>query len=291
MPNKKENRTILVAGATGRQGGAALRHLRERGFPVRALTRDPDQPKARALLGRGVEVVRGNMDDREALARAMDGVYGVFSVQDRREAGIEGEIRQGTLVAETARRSGVRHFVYTSVGSADKQTGVPHFDSKFRIEEHLRGTGLRYTILRPVFFMENWLGMRQGIESGTLGLPLSPERRLQMIAADNIGAVVAMAFEHPGKWQDRAFDLAGDELSMAELAQVFTRAAGREVKYQQVPWEEFEKQAGKELTVMYRWFENVGYHVDIAAVRQELPSLMSFEQWINAYWHSATQTA
>src|SRR6185503_12374994 len=96
------------------------------------------------------------------------------------------------------KRSRISHFVFSSVGSADRRTGIPHFDSKFRIEEHLRGTGLRYTILRPVFFMENWLGMRDTIESGTLALPLSPETRLQMIAVDDIGIFVTMALEHPG---------------------------------------------------------------------------------------------
>lgn len=292
MPsNKRGNRTVLVIGATGHQGAAALRHLRKRGFPVRALTRDPDQPQARALTGPGVEIVRGDMEDPGSLAGALDGVYGVYSVQNPRQAGIEGEIRQGINVVEAARRSDVKHLVYSSVASADQRTGIPHFDSKFQIEEHIRRTGVHFSILRPVFFMENWLGMRQTIESGTLSLPLKPTTRLQMIAVDNIGGVVATAFEHSGKWQDRTFELAGDELSMAELAQVFTRASGREVQYVQAPWDEFEKQAGKEMTLMYRWFEETGYHVDISAVRQEYASLMTFEQWINSNWHSSTRTA
>jgi uncharacterized protein YbjT (DUF2867 family) len=291
MPTNKKGRTVLVTGGTGHQGAAALRNLRKRGFPVRALTRDPDQPKARALTGPGVEIVRGDMEDPASLAGALDGMYGVFSVQNPRQAGIEGEIRQGINVVEAARRSDVKHLVYSSVASADQRTGIPHFDSKFQIEEQISRTGVHFTILRPVFFMENWLGMRQMIESGALSLPLKPTTRLQMIAVDNIGGFVAMAFERSGKWQDRTFELAGDELSMAELAQVFTRASGREVQYVQVPWDEFEKQAGKEMTLMYRWFEATGYHVDISGVRQEYPSLMTFEQWINSSWHSSTRTA
>ena len=268
-----------------------MRHLRERGFPVRALTRDPDQPKARSLMAPGVEIVRGDMDNPQSLTRAMDGVYGVHSVQNSHEAGVEGEIREGLNMAEAARRSGVSHFVYSSVGSADQRTGIPHFDSKFRIEEHIRGTGLHYTIVRPVYFMENWMGMRDSINGGTFSLPLNPDTRLQMIAVNDIGAVVAMALEHPGKWQGRAFDLAGDELSMTELAEVFSRASGHEVRYTQVPWDEFEKQAGKEMTMMYRWFQDTGYHVDISAVRQEYPALTTFGQWIHAKWHSSTRTA
>ncbi len=292
MPaNKKGKKTILVTGATGHQGGASLRQLRERGFPVRAMTRDPDQPKARALTGPGVEVVRGDMEDQGSLIRAMDGVHGVVSVQDSHAAGVEGEIRQGINTADAARRSDIRQFVYCSVASADQKTGIPHFDSKFRIEEHIRGTGMHFTVVRPVFFMENWLSMRQMIDGGTLALPLSPDTRLQMVAVEDIGRVVATAFEYPGRWQDRVFELAGDELSMSELAEVFTRASGRDVQYVQIPWDQFEGQIGKEMTTMYRWFQDVGYHVNIGEARQDCQNLMSFDHWINANWHSATRTA
>jgi uncharacterized protein YbjT (DUF2867 family) len=292
MPaSQKKNKLILVTGATGQQGGASLRRLRERGFPVRALTRDPNQPKARTLVGPGIEVVRGDMDDQASLIRALDGVHGVFSVQDPLHAGVDGEIRQGKGVADAAKRSRISHFVYTSVAAADQRTGIPHFDSKFQIEEHIRGTGMRFTILRPVFFMENWLGMRQSIESGSLIMPLDPSTRLQMISVDDIGGFVAMAFEQPGKWQDRAFDIAGDELSMADLAGVFSRVANREVRYVQMPWDEFEGQAGKEIAQMFRWFQDVGYHVDVPAVRQEYPKLTTFDSWLNSHWRAAARTA
>jgi uncharacterized protein YbjT (DUF2867 family) len=288
---KKRSKTILVTGATGHQGGASLRHLRESGFAVRAPIRNPDQPQARTLAGSGVEVVQGDMEDRNSLVRALDGAYGVLSVQNSHQGGVEGEIRQGINVADTAKTSGITHFVYSSVASADQHTGIPHFDSKFRIEEHIRGTGMHFSIVRPVFFMENWHAMRETIENGALKLPLDPAKRLQMTAVDNIGGVVAEAFAHPGKWQNRIFELAGDELSMQELAQVFTRACGREVRYAQVPWDEFERQAGPEITTMYRWFQDVGYHVDLDAVRQEYHNVMSFEQWINSHWHTSRRTA
>jgi uncharacterized protein YbjT (DUF2867 family) len=292
MPaNSNKNKIVLITGATGQQGGAAVRHLRERGFPVRAFTRDPGQPKARALVGHGIEVVRGDMEDEASLTRAMEDVYGVYSVQDWNQAGIEGEIRQGARVANAAKRSNISLFVYSSVASADQRTGIPHFDSKFRIEEMIRGTGMPYTIVRPAFFMENWLGMRQAIEGGAISLPLDPAIRLQMVAVDDIGGVVATALERVGKWQDRAIELAGDELSMSELAQAFTRASGREVRYVQLPWDEFEQQAGKELTLMYRWFQHTGYHVNIGAVRSEYPKLMTFERWMNSKWHTVTQAA
>ncbi|HUB82936.1 MAG TPA: NmrA/HSCARG family protein [Bryobacteraceae bacterium] len=282
MP-KVNDRLILVTGATGHQGGAAFRKLRERGFPVRALARNPENENARALVGHGAEVVRGDLEDPGSLTRAMDGVHGVFSVQPS-SRGAEVEIREGITLADAAKRSRISHFVYSSVGSADRRTGVPHFDSKFRIEEHIRGTGMRYTIFRPVFFMENWLGLRDRIEQGQLPLPLAPETRLQMIAVDDIGAFVAMAFEKAGHWQGRAVDIAGDELSMADLAGRFSHMIGREVRYQQVPWKEWETQVGSEMSKMWHWFEDVGYNVDISALRQEHSSLMGFDRWLSTHW-------
>jgi uncharacterized protein YbjT (DUF2867 family) len=284
--DERRERTILVTGVTGRQGGAVLRHVRERGFTVRGLTRDPNRPEALRLAGHGVEIVQGDLGDPPSLLKAMDGVFGAFSVQDWK-GGIETEVLYGLNMAETAERSVLDHFVYSSVASADQNTGIPHFDSKFRIEEHIRNTGLRYTILRPVFFMENLLDMKGMIEQGTLAMPLDPERRLQMVAVDDIGAFAAMAFEHPGHWARRTIELAGDELSMTDIAKEFTDHTGREVRYSQVPWDEFERQAGAETTIMFRWFQNVGYHADINAVRQERPHVLTFGRWLVQNWRKA----
>jgi uncharacterized protein YbjT (DUF2867 family) len=291
MAARRSNKLILVTGATGHQGGAVLQVLHEKGYPVRASTRHPDSPKAHALVGHGTEIVRGDLDDMPSLVRAMDGVYGVFSVQTPMEEGVEAEIRQGINLADAAKRSRVSHFVYSSVSSADRRTGIPHFESKFRIEEHVRATGTPYTIFRPVFFMENWLGMRDTIEQGVLAMPLDPETRLQMIAVRDIGVFTAMAFEKPGHWQGRAVDIAGDELSMREIADSLGRLSGRVVAYSQIPWDRFEQTAGREMTVMYRWFQDVGYSVDLAALRQENSNLTNFERWLQTNWRSQTQAA
>ena len=288
---KNDARTILITGSTGKQGGASWRHLRAKGFPVRALTRHPGDEKARALVGQGTEVLRGDLNDPASLTQALDGAYGVHGVTTMEPGGPASEIQQGLNLTDAAKRQRISHFVFSSVGSADRKTGIPHFETKARIEEHLRGTGMRYTILRPVFFMENWLGMRDAIEMGTLALPLSPDTRLQMIAVDDIGIFVTMAFEHPAHWQGRAVDIAGDELSMTRLADAFGRMIGRNVQYAQVPWDKFEQKVGPEMTSMYRWFEEVGYSVDIAALRQEHPNVMSFERWLQRNWRPRTQAA
>jgi|SRR5829696_1051730 len=283
-----EGRVILVSGATGQQGGAVARNLLERGFAVRALTRDAEKPESRELADLGAEIVGGDLEDHVSIERALDGVYGVFSVQQFFEAGYEGEVRQGVLLADAAKAAGVEHLVYSSVGSAHRGTGIPHFESKFQVEEHVRASGVPYTVLRPVYFMQNWEFMREPILGGTLPQPLDPDKPLQMIDAWDIGVFAAMAFEDPGRWMGREVDLAGDEMTMPEVAGTFSRVIGRNVEYFQVPWEGFEEQMGEEGTVMYRWFNAVGYEANIAALSDDYPGLTSLEQYLRAHgWENA----
>jgi uncharacterized protein YbjT (DUF2867 family) len=282
-------RLILVCGATGKQGGAVARSLLERGFRVRALTRDPQKPEAQALAEQGAEVVQGDMEDRSAVDQVLvEGVYGVFSVQNFWETGYDGEVQQGNTVADAARAAGVDHFVYSSVGSAHRKTGIPHFESKWEIEEHVRQIGLPFTIFRPTFFMQNWEWTREMILGGTLAQPLDPDKPLQQVAVEDVGAFAAIAFENPDSWIGREVDLAGDEQSMSEIAETYGRVIGREVSYYQVPWDQFEEQMGEEATLNLRWINDVGYEADIAALRQEYPELTSFERYLRTHgWEGA----
>jgi uncharacterized protein YbjT (DUF2867 family) len=274
------NKTILVTGATGQQGGAVARHLlKQPGFAVRALTRDTAKPAAQALAHAGAEVFQGNLDDASSMRRAVEGAWGVFSVQDFMESGYDREIRQGKHLADAAKAAGVQHFVYSSVVSADRKTGLPHFESKWQIEQHIHLRGLPFTILRPAFFMQNWYGfMRDAILDGTLPLPLDPQTSLQQISVDDIGAFAAMAFHNPSKWAGRTVELAGEELTMQRTVETLSRVVGRNVKYIQVPWDQFRQNAGEEMTKMYRWFQDVGYHVNISGLRTEYPSLATLEK-------------
>jgi uncharacterized protein YbjT (DUF2867 family) len=283
-----EGRVILVSGATGQQGGAVARNLLERGFAVRALTRDTEKAAARELAELGAEVVSGDLEDRASIERVLDGVYGVFSVQQFFEAGYEGEVRQGVLLADAARDAGVEHLVYSSVGSAHRETSIPHFHSKWEVEEHVRASGVSYTVLRPVFFMQNWGWMREPILGGTLPQPLDPDKPLQMLDAGDIGVFAAMAFEDPETWIGREVDLAGDEMTMTEIAGRFSRVVGRNVDYFQVPWKDFEEQMGEEAAIMYRWFNDHGYEANIAALKDEYPGLVPLEQYLRAHgWENA----
>jgi uncharacterized protein YbjT (DUF2867 family) len=281
-------RLILVCGATGSQGGAVARSLLDRGFRIRALTRDAQKPEAQALAEHGAEVVQGDMEDRSSMDRVLEGAYGVFSMQNFWEAGYDREVRQGKTVADAAKAAGAEHYVYSSVGSAHRQTGIPHFDSKWEVEEHVRGLGLPYTVLRPVFFMQNWEMMREPILGGTLPQPLDPDKLFQQVAVEDVGTFAAIAFEHPDNWVGREVDLAGDDQTMPEIAETFGRVVGREVSYYQVPWEQFAEQMGEEYEVMYRWFNDVGYEADITALRQEYPELTNFERYLRGHgWEGA----
>ena len=283
MSNGQGGETILVTGATGQQGGAVARHLLQNGFRVRALTRDPEKPAAGALRDDGAEIVQGDLDDRASVRRALDGVYGVFSVQNFWETGYQREVDQGIALADAAREAGIEHFVYSSVGSAHRDTGLEHFESKWKIENHVREIGIPFTIFRPVFFMNNWENpfLRDMVLGGTLAQPLDPDRPFQQVAVDDIGAFVAKAFRDRERWLGRELDLAGDERTMPEIADAFGRAIGRPVQYVQVPWDEYRQAAGEEYYKMYRWFNEVGYDADVAALRSEYAGLTNFDQYLD----------
>src|SRR5437868_8129926 len=211
MTNK---RTILITGVTGHQGDAVAQALQSAGFYLRGLTRKPDSERAAALARQGVDIVKGGLDDEATLRPALAGAWGVFSVQNAGEAGVEREEAQGKRLAALAREAGVEHFVYTSVGSAHKQTGIPHFDNKWRIEETVRGLRFpSHVILRPVFFMENLLAPFS-LQGSTLAWALGAGTKLQMIAVDDIGWFGARAFTDAAGLNRREIDLAGDLRTM-----------------------------------------------------------------------------
>lgn len=273
---------ILVTGATGRQGGAVARHLLSKGYKVRAMTRKPWQEAARLLTALGAEIVYGDFDDSASIKKALDGTWGVFAVQNTWEAGVRREEEQGKRFAETAKEKGVYHFVYTSVASAHRRTGIPHFDNKYRIEEVVRSLDFpSYTILRPVFFMENFasLWFKPGLLEGKLLVGVKPETRIQMIAVDDIGRFGLMAFERHESMKGVELDIAGDELTMPEAARMLSFAMGRKIEFVEVPKEEVRK-ASEDYAIMLEWFDRVGYDVDIHGIEKKYGiRLTRFAEW------------
>lgn len=260
-------RIVLISGATGQQGGATARALAGKGFKIRALTRNPDSDAARALAATGVELVKGELDDEASLKAALAGAWGAYAVQNTWTAGVEGEEAQGHRFAKVARAAGVQHYVYASVASADRKTGIPHFDNKSRVEDTVRSLGFpSYAIIRPVFFMEN-LPSPWFLNGDKLVSALDPKTVLQMIAVRDIGQYGALAFTDE-RFKNMELDIAGDAATMPQTAAILSAALGRTIDYMQIPMSEIRKNS-EDFALMLEWFEAVGYDVDIAATAKE----------------------
>ena len=266
MANEK---TVLITGATGKQGGATARALAGKGFALRAMTRNPESDAAKAVASAtGAELVRGDLNDAASLKEALKGAWGVFAVQNTWEAGVAGEEEQGKRIATLARDAGVQHFVYTSVGSAHRKTGIPHFDNKQRVEDTVRGLGFpSHVILRPVFFMEN-LTSAWFLNGDNLYAAMPPALKLQMIATSDIGRHAARAFTEAETLNRREIDLAGDSVTMPEVASALSKALGRTITFAQIPISEVRKN-NEDFALMLEWFERVGYDADILGLERE----------------------
>ena len=267
-------RYVLVTGATGQQGGAVARALLEKGHRVRALTRKPHSDAARRLAAAGIDVVAGDLVDAESVRRSATGVDTMFLMTNTYEAGPEEETRQGIQAADAAKAAGIGHLIYSSVGSADRNTGVPHFESKHRVERHIAGLGLPYTVSAPVAFMENALAPWgiEGLRQGTQAFAMPPGRALQLVAVADIGAFVVALVERREQVFGRRFDIAGDELSGEAQAKILSQVIGRPTAYQEIPVAVMRQQ-GEDIALMFEWFDRVGYSADIAALRREFPEI------------------
>ncbi|WP_435873333.1 NmrA family NAD(P)-binding protein [Nocardiopsis protaetiae] len=330
--NARKKRTVLVTGATGGQGGAVARALLERGWAVRALVRAPDTPAARALAALGAEPVVGDLDDPASLRAAARGAHGVFSVQpcDLADPDPATEVRRGRAVADAAAAVGVAHLVYSSAAAAGRGSGVAHFESKEGIEAYVESAGVPATVLRPVYFMENWryalprpglgpgLGPGPGREaaggvegnagrnvnegagrkvsggagrkvSGGAGegaerervvpVALDADAPLQMIAVADIGRITAAAFEEPAEFAGRRIDIAGDELPVRRIAELFAAADGVPTRFERLPDAELRAQS-PEVAKMYAWINDKGFGADLAALRARHPGLLTLEDWL-----------
>ena len=282
---------VLVTGATGRQGGSVLRHLQAQGgWNLRALTRNPNDAPARGLASEGVEVVKGDLEDMPSLGSAVRGARGVYSVQDFWAVGARREVRQGKNLADAAKNAGVEHFVYSSVGGAERSSGIDHWESKWEIEKHIRKLGLPATMVRPAAFMENYYidQVEIGILKGKLMDPIRGDKPYQTIAADDIGGFVALAFSRQQEFIGQELEIAGSELTNIETAQVLSRVLGKKVRFQKLPMLMVKLFLGKEFYQMFRWFNDSGFKANIPELKRRYPEvrLRSLEEWLrDEGWH------
>jgi len=285
--------TVVVTGATGKQGGAVARGLLERGHQVRAVTRDPSSSQAKSLANAGATLVAASLEDTVAITKALEGATSLFAMTTPAGGGTDAETRQGVAAADAARAVGV-HLVFTSVGSANRQTGIPHFDSKYEVEKHIAKVGVRATILAPVYFMENLAYGKEQLAKGIYAATLPPARTLAQIAVADIGAVAVRVLEDAGRFTGRRFDLASDELTGNDVVAILSRVTGRPFTYYQVPLDVIRQRMGGDGAKMYEWMDRVGYTADRAALRREFPDVAfhDFESWAKTLdWKALLQGA
>jgi uncharacterized protein YbjT (DUF2867 family) len=276
-----------VCGATGRQGGAVMRHLLGAGWRVRALTRDPAGPNARPLADLSVELVRVDMADRASLEPAFDGAYGVYSVQNPFISGLEQEVVQGTNVADAAQATGVTHLVYGSAGVGSR-TGVGSWDSKLAVEAHIAELGLPATILRPQAFME--LMTDKAFYPPVAAwhvMPklLGPDRKVPWLAVDDLGAIAAKAFADPDRFVGRTIPLVADAQSIDECRAIWKEVRGRPPRRFPMPIRLFERVAGRDLTTMWRWSRGGPVPLDNSPTREILPHALTVREWLVRWTH------
>jgi uncharacterized protein YbjT (DUF2867 family) len=259
-----------------------MRALLSKGYAVRALTRDVNSTKAMDIKGLGAELVRGNFSDPPSLSKALKGIDGIFAMTTSFEGGVDVEVQQGTNLIEAAQKAGIKHFVMTSVANADQHTGIPHFDSKYMVEEALAMSGMSYTIIAPVSFMDNMLGEMSlaGLKAGRINSFVDVDTPQQSIAVSDIGEMAAAMFARGEEVFGKRVDIASDEVSGTRMAEILSGLTGREIACVQRDSAELSVMPA-EFAKMYEWIIRVGYSVDIPALHDQFPEVTwhTFESW------------
>jgi uncharacterized protein YbjT (DUF2867 family) len=275
-------RVVVVTGATGTQGGAVTRALLLRGFAVKALTRRPDGPAARALASLGAQPVPGDMDDPASLRAAFLGADAVFAVTDFFTHGVVAEERHGRSLADAAQAAGVSQLVFSSVAGADRAPGVPHFASKFAVEQHIRSLGVPATILRPAIFLED-LDDKKYVPPANWGMMrklIGDDRPLHWVAAADIGAAAAAAFAAPERFIGKTVPLVSTTSSLASAREAFVRVRGRKPLALAMPAGIFSRFVSRELVAMWRWLRDHDMDPPTGDSRSLLPAPVTVESWL-----------
>lgn len=281
MTSSQRHQPIAIVGATGQQGRSVIDALHGADVPIRALVRDIDSPAASALRRTGVETVTADQEDRQSLSDGLAGVAALFFLTTFDGSdGTAGETRRGSNVAEAAARSGVPHVVYSSVGGAERTTGIPHFESKFQVEERLRAL-VPTTILRPTFFMENLTQQLTPNDDGeiVIRLPMPGQVPLQMIGVRDIGRAAARLLLEPNVIEGGAIEVAGDEITFDLVAAQAGEVLGVPARFETIPLEYLDPD--EDLKAMFRWFaKGSAYQADLAQTRSLVKDVNDFRSWL-----------
>lgn len=275
------DKIIAVFGATGTQGNAVAKRLLQEGWQIRAVTRDPQSAKAQALSELGADIVTADFDDFASLVKVLENTYGVYSVQPALTTpGDVGQARWGIAVADAAWTVQVQHFVYASA-VIDRAKGILGLGSKRAVEERIAELSLPATILRPGFFMENlttYFPIRSDADGLNLSIPFPPNRKLQMVAVDDIARVAASAFSHPQAYLGQAIEIVGDTMTLDEMAVAWGNVVGRRCNAIPIPLDTLA-QFWSQGVPLFRFISEGGCDVDSTVTSKET-SMLSFTEWL-----------
>jgi len=289
------NKRILVTGATGKQGGAVARRLLSEGWQVSILTRDPSSDPAQRLIAAGARAAKGDYDDRASVKAALQGVTAVFSVQ------LPGphQRNHGAVLVEEAQRSGVRHYLHASVAAVSRHSAFPrwgtgywyedYWRAKWDIEEKVRSAGFaRYTVLRPAFFMENFIPpavthMFPDLRRGELATAMHRDTVVDLVSAEDVGAFVAAALRAPERFSGHSIDLAAEASTVSQIGETLSKTLGREIRVVELsPEQALARGQTRGWVRGQEWTNEAGYGVDIEAVTQFGVPLTSLSAWAAA---------
>ncbi|XP_008056742.1 nmrA-like family domain-containing protein 1 [Carlito syrichta] len=290
MANKK---VITVFGATGAQGGSVARAILEnKNFAVRALIRDVTRPNAQVLRDLGAEVVKGDLNDEASVETALKGAYGAFVVTNFwDDFSKEKEVCQGKLVADAAKRLGLKHVVYSGLENVKRlshgKVEVPHFDGKGEVEEHFWAIGVPMTSVRVAAYFENFLTAWKPVKADdgdyyTLVLPMG-DVPMHGISVTDVGAAVCSIFNSPEEFIGQAVGLSAEALTIQQYADVLSKSLGKEVRDAKITPEAYEKlgiPAAKEVANMCRFYQ-MKPDRDVELTHRLNPKVKSFSQFIS----------
>lgn len=268
----------VVLGATGNQGGAVLHALQDAGKPVRAVVRFTDSDRSLELADRGIPLAVADIATGKGLDDAFADASGVFALTTPFESGADAEVGQGDNIITAATSVGVPHLVFSSVASADRNTGIPHFDSKYEVEKKLAASSLSHTIVGPTYFYDNLLGGLDALKAGVIPMGMPAEKPLQQLSRRDLGRFVAMIFDAPADFAGRRIDLASDEITPNAMAEAVSAATGDKVQAESF---DPERISSPDMRAMFTFLATEGYSVDVAALHAAYPQIEweSFSDW------------
>lgn len=286
----KSKKNIFITGITGNQGSAVAKYLLEKNYSVKGLTRNANSEKAKQWKAKGVTIIEGdivNPHSYQSYLDEADAVYLVHALQRKDQ-----EILQGKRFIDSIKSKNNTHLVYASVLGADLDTGIPHFESKFELENYIKSKNLNYTILRLASFYENHLFPRvvSDIAKGKYISPLHKMCKLQMIGVDDIGKIAATIISNKEKYYYKTISIATDEWKIGNIPQLFSAVINKPVSYKKLPGFITRLVLGKDLSKMFAYMNQHDFCVvsNIQDVKDEFNISGDFTTWVNKHFTPKT---